>query len=325
MLNTILDYTIFDHFTKNQPAKIPSGSEEENEYWNSFWKYLKQGTDLVITNFNDEQNIFLNQLTTGRKETKINTEFRFKKPHKCKFPKEQNIRTVFFLNEPLENDRIKYRINNGFLFGFQEDYHDAWKSLYFFGKYKVLPVRKSAKINFKSWAQLSDYILPFTDMIVVDNYMFDESLWDHNLFRIIKEFSKKTNVKFNLLLVSFAKRDQLSSYKDIHQVIKKKLLENQVQCNLSIILAREFFKEHDRGIFTNYLRIKSGDSFVYFDKNGDFITKGTDIDFHSLAEPDKFNAAKAALFHIAEIVEKLKTHPEKDKRLFGDLKNNLPD
>jgi hypothetical protein len=323
MLETIMDYSIFEHFTQNQPAPIPLGSAEENDRWLSFWNYLKSGCDLVLTNFQDKENLFLNNLTTGRKGTKIFTEVKFKKPYKCKFPKEQTPQTVLFIDEPLETEQKKYCKNNGLLFGFKNNYPETWENLSLHGKPKVLPVRNSTRQHFKSWNQLSEYILPFSDLIIVDNYMFDETVWDYNLFQIIKKFAEKATVKFNLLLVSFANREKLMAYKGIEQRIKKKLDDLHISCNLSIVLAKQSFKEHDRGIFTNYLRIKSGDSFVYFDKNGKFLTSGTDIDFHSLSEPDKFNASEAALSKIKEIIQHLETNNEKEKRLFGDLKNRL--
>lgn len=323
MLNTIIDYSVFEHLTQNQPPQIPVGTQEENDLWNSLWKYLKQGSNIVLTNYNSQQNIFLNSLTTGRKGTTFKSVATFKKPHKCKFPKDQNIQTVYFLDEQSESERIKYRKNNSLLFGFLDDYPIQWKKLSLFGMHKVLPVRKNTKTKFGSWNQLSGYILPFSDLIIVDNYMFDETIWDSNLFRIIEEFDKKCNTKFNLLLVSFVHSKILGAIGDVEGKINDKLKQMDIACNLSVVLANETIKEHDRGIFTNYLRIKSGDSFVYFDKNDAFITKGTDIDFHTLAEGDKFNASEAALINIKSIIEKLNSLADKDRRLFGNLKNRL--
>jgi len=323
MLHTVIDYNLFDHFTRHQPAQIPVGTAEENEYWHSFWKFLKEQSHVTLTNYQNQENIFLNVLTTGRKGTKFLPQEKFSKPHKYKFPKGQNPRSVFFLNEPEAAGQQKYRKQNGFLFGFPDDYPETWKKLSLLGKADVLPVRKDEEKRFSKWDQLSEYITPFTDLIMVDNYMFDESLWDYNLFEILRLFSQKTPVKFNLLLVSFADNKKLIGYANLGEKVKEKLKEMGISCNFSLVLAPQTLKEHDRGIFTNYLRIKSGDSFVYFDKTGKYLTKGTDIDFHTLASPNKFNASEAALRNVARILTELKTHPEREKRLFGDLKNGL--
>jgi hypothetical protein len=320
MLKTVIDYPIFEHFTQNQPPQIPVGSVEENEYWNSFWRFLKEGSDVALVNLSNQQNIFLNHLTTGRKGTTLKIVEKFKKPHKCKFPKDQNIQTVFFLDEKSESDQKKYRTQNGFLFGFGNDYPEVWRRLSLQGKDKVIPVRKNAEKRLESWNRLSDYILPFTDMIIVDNYMFDETLWDYNLFKLIKEFAGKARVKFNLMLVSFS-RDGFGP--GFESKIKQKLSDLNIACNVSIIIAPSSIKEHDRGVFTNYLRLKSGDSFVYFDKNGKLITKGTEIDFYSMAEPDKFNASREALKNIKHIVTEVSNRKDKANRVFGNIVNKL--
>ena len=326
MLKTILDYGIFEDFTTNQPKPVPLGTIEDINTWNSFWEFLKSGSDVTITNYKNEENIFLNDLTTGRKGTGCKLKEKFNRPNKFSFPKKTDIKSVFFIDEPTDNGKTSYRQKNGFVFGFKEDYLPVWKDLSLLDKPKVLPLRKSARVKFQSWSQLADYIPPFTDLIIVDNYMFDETIWDYNLFRIIEEFSKKTPVKFNLLLLSFMDDRKLTNtfVKNIYDEIKSKLDDKGINCNLSIALANQSIKEHDRGIFTNYIRIKSGDSFSYFDKNGKIITKGTDIDFHPLVETDKINASEAALYDIKEIIDKLAGDPKtKEKRLAGDLKNRL--
>jgi len=325
MLKTIIDFGIFEDFTSNQPKPVPIGTEEDIKTWNTFWEFLKSGSDVTITNYKNQENIFLNNLTTGRKGTKCKIEEKFNRPNKFIFPKNQDIKSVFLIDEPTGQGKISYRRKNGYVFGFKEDYTEVWKDLSLLEKPKILPVRKNAKIKLSSWNQLSDYILPFTDMIIVDNYMFDETVWDFNLLRIIEEFAKKTPVKFNLLLLSYFNENTLTkSYvSTLHKKIEAKLIEREIKCNLSIALANYNIKEHDRGIFTNYLRVKSGDSFVYFDKNGKMITKGTEIDFQPLVEVDKINASDAALADIHKLIDKLNSPLLKEKRLAGDLKNRL--
>lgn len=328
MLNTIIDFEIFDEFTNNQPQPIPLGSLEENNFWLSFWEYLKSGSNVIINNYRGQQNIFLNNLTRGREGTSVKLDSVFKKPHKCTFPKNYDIRTVFFLDEPVEVEKSKYRKNNGFVFGFKDDYSQIWKNLALLEKPEVLPVRKEAKFNFKSWSQLSDYILPFTDLIIVDNYMFDESVWEYNLLKIIEECSKKTPRRFNLLLMSFIHSKYPPNINELYNKLIAKFRDKDIICDLSIALATETIKEHDRGIFTNYLRIKSGDSFNYFDKDDKFFTKGTDIDFHTLVQSDKFNSSEEALSNISKIIIKLKDIDGRNrlndrKRLKGKFTNKL--
>jgi len=323
MLNTTLHYKIFKDFTRNPPQQVPLGSSEENKAYLSFWEYLESGSNINLIGNPGKNDILLTKLVTGRKGTSINLHSSFKKPHKCIFPKKQDIQTVFFLDEKLESEKNKYRSKNGYLFGFIDDYKQVWKDLALIEKPEVLPVRKDTEVNFSSWSKLSEYILPYTDLIIVDNYMFEDSISVYNLIRIIEEFSKKTPVKFNLLLISFKHDKQLFNIKDYYSNISKLLNDKEIKCDLSIVLANQSIKEHDRGIFNNYLRIKSGDSFTFFDKNEKFLTKGTDIDFHSMVKRDKFNASNAALKNINRIVNILRDPIYKEKRLIGNLDNGL--
>ena len=81
-------------------------------------------------------------------------------------------------------------------------------------------------------------------------------------------------------------------------------------------------KEHDRGIFMNYLWIKSGDSFNYFNQRNDIVTHGTDIQFLSMVSPDNFNSSKAVLENLSAIVNKTK-ESSSPGHTFGILKNRL--
>ena len=328
MLNTVIDYKILNHFIHNQPKQTTIENLDtlyENEYWNAFLKFIKEQSNIVITNITDLQFFFFKSLTTGRKDTTIRIEEKFIKPHKYKFPKNTHPHSVFFLKEDSEVAQKKYRKQNGFLFGFMDDYPNVWKFLALLQKREVIPVRMNENKRLKEWPEISEYITPFTDMIIADNYMFDKDLMEHNLIKIIKIYSQKTPIRFNLLLLSYAdeKKTTNNHYKEIKDFIITRIKELNINCNLSIVYATRSIKEHDRGIFTNYLRIKSGDSFNYFKKNGDYATKGTDIDFHTLAKPDKFTASQAALYNISEIIKNIEKHREKDLRLQGDLKNRL--
>ena len=98
MLNTVIEYEVFEDFCRTQPKQIPFGSAEENYLWNSLWGYLKSGSNITIANYSEQENIFLNKLTTGRNGTTCKLA-KFKKPHKYKLPKNQDVRNIFFLNE----------------------------------------------------------------------------------------------------------------------------------------------------------------------------------------------------------------------------------
>jgi hypothetical protein len=321
MLHTILDYEIFEGFTLNQPKPVPIGTDEENKEWTSFWEYLRKGTDLSIVNYKNEENIFLNSLTTGRRGTKISTSVSFKKPYKQVLPKDTSPWSTYFI---IENDEIikqNYRKKNGLLFGFQADYKQIWNQLSLINLPKVLSVRECSELQFNSWNQIEPYMTPFSDIVIMDNYILDENLWESNLISILKVLKKATPIKFNLLIITF-EGDKFKLDINISNKLKELLIDNKIICNLGIVLFTREFKEHDRGIFTNYLRIKSGDSFNYFDSKGNIITKGTDIDFYSMVENDKYIVTKNLLESVSKKISEIEGH-DRSKFVYGDLNCNL--
>lgn len=323
MLDTVIDFEVFENFCKSQPKQIPDGSEDDNDIWNSFWKFLKSGSNVTLTNYRDVGNVFLTGLTSNRKGTNIDMSEKYNPPYKNIFPKKTSNRTVFFLHETSDECQNGYRNNNGLLVGFLNDYKEKWKQLSLFRKDTVLPVRKEENNGLKSWQQISVYLTPFTDIIIVDNYIFsDENLWDSNLFQFLLTFNRATPIKFNLMIVSFIGRNDHIKFNDIYSKVQEKLRQNCINCNLCIVLTKQTLKEHDRGIFTNYLRIKSGDSFNYFDSNGNFITR-TEIDFHTMVEVDKCLAAETVLRNIKKIVDTLEKDSEKEKYIKGKPSYNL--
>ncbi|RLD51190.1 MAG: hypothetical protein DRI94_06695 [Bacteroidetes bacterium] len=325
MLQTVLDFSIFEDFVNLQPKQIPLGSEEENYYWLSFWNYLKNGTDLSIINFKETQNIFLTSLTTGRKGTKIKLSENFKKPYKNILPRETNIQSVFFIDEEDENEQQKYRNKNSLFFAFKNDYKIKWKELSLFKKSKILSVEKAEKLQFHSWSVLNEYLLPFSDLIIFDNFIFsgNKKKLQANLFKIIKEFSKVASVKFNLLIVSYIGYDFILNVEKIYDTLKEFLREEKIECNPGIVLTTNAIKRHDRAIYSNYLRINSGDSFNYFKSDGTFATKGTEITFFPLCENEKYITTENSLKKISEIIDNLAKREDADKYLIGNIKNKL--
>lgn len=331
---TIIDSAILDDFFSSIPQPIPLGDIKDVNCWNSFWTFIQSETDLSIQNHNADKNYnnpyfqFYTQMTKGRGDSKIAFEKeKFAKPFKSEF-RVDNPYTFYCINEEDEMEQSKYKRKNGLLIAFKNDYKKQWSDLKILNKYKEIPVRKnySGKI-FKSWHELGDYLLPFTDIVLADNYLLsDYSLVESNLKPLLLQLDKATPVKYNLTIITYEdqidkkyKRDGTQEYEKLNSF----KLENQLNCNLSFVMNKgSALREHDRGIFMNYLRITSGDSFNYFNSKNEIITNGTDIQFKSMALPESFNSAKAALENLAAIVSKMKkNYPT--THTFGTLENRL--
>lgn len=314
MLNTIIDYSVFDHFIKSQPAQIPIGSQEDNDVWNSLWNYLKQGSNVVLTNYQNQQNIFLNNLTTGRKGTTFKPETTFKKPKNCKLPKGQNIQTVFFLNEPLDSEKEKYRKKNAFIFGFVDDYPKVWKEISFIGKENVLHDRKSVNDDKRfTWDKFSEFILPFTDVIVRDDFLFkDIDEIENRFISIINALSNASSNKFKILvIVNKFKMDRKfkKNLNELYQYIEKQQLLNSSIDSIGFIHTA---KEHDRYIFFNYLEVDFG-------KIPDTSNAPTKISFHPYTIHNCYSDAKIILDDIKVIVN----NSIKNQDFAGNCDNRL--
>ncbi len=322
MFKTTLDYTIFEDFVQNQPKPIPFGSEKENKVWFSFWEYLKSGSNLVITNYNNQENIFLTGLTTGRKGSHCHLTTGFKKPDEHKF-KIKNPHSVYFLNETSNDSKRDFINQNGLVIGFKEDYFSKWKDFGITEHKKVIPIRENHLEKFRSWKELDKYILPFTDLIIVDSYIIDFRVIDNNLFEIIRRFNKSTPVPFNLTLFSFIGKEYKIDIKRLFRTMLSFFKRENIKCNLSIVLAPGELKEHDRNIFTNYIKINSQDSFNYFNQKNMYRTKGTELKFETLAEPENYLATKTIFNYLKMKIDEIKKLPESEKHLIGNMRNRL--
>lgn len=328
MLTTTLDTSLLLDLIKSQPRQIPFGSLEENIYWNSFWKFLKSETHLQITNFNNSVDfqgyeLFLNDLTSGRNESKLNLlELPFRKSHNFKLGSDIKPNNCFFINEPDLSAQVNYRKNNGYFFSFMEDYKKQYEKLALLNLNKTLIIRENTRINkLKSWSDISTYLTPFTDLIFIDNYIFkDENLHKYNLIPLLNTLDKSTPVSYNLLFISYEGDKERINVDHVYSELLKLRNTNHLKFELSIFIAKSEFKEHDRGLFMNYLRIRSGDSFNYFGENGEILTKGTDIEFYPYT--DSVNSVNSNLI-LQSIHLKIKKNIHKRWLFRGNLSNRL--
>ena len=327
-MDTILHGNLLCSFFGSQPKPIPEGTEYENNRWNSFWTFLKSKTDLILYNveqLNDFDKLMLTQLNRGRGNARIsNVKTPFSSHNheiKCNNPL-----TFYCLAEEDEASRNKYRKKNGYLFAFNDDLFSSWEKLSLLPYKKKHSIRKDLDKNlqsFTSWSKLSDYLTPFTDVVIIDNYIFnDPSLIPSNLEKILTELDKATPVKYNVTIYTFegegVNKINGRTVSDTLSEIKERL---KLRCNIELIIAKRYVKEHDRGIFTNYLTIRSGDSFNYFNSKGEIISKGTDLTFNTLADLEECEAVFITLSELSKNVNEIKEkYPE---MAFGHCTNQL--
>ncbi len=325
-MRVYLDGEIFSDFITRQPKQIPFGTKEENDCWNGFWQFCKEEADLHLCNpemINAQHQVLLNYLTSGRGETKFiakqGYDFEYKQQVNKDIPD-----ATFFLSEKNEQIQKRFVERNGRLISFQDNYYDKWKQFRLLDLETLCPVRKNSdQCLFYGWEQLQDYLVPFSDIVIVDNYLFsDPSLIPSNLEKILIQLDTATPVSYNLTIVSFDGITHVKEREKIYDLIQSIKKEKHLKFNLQLVFTTRKMKEHDRNIITNYLRIKSGDSFNYFDSKGNIITKGTEIEFQSMASWPVRNAADAILNDLKQTL-KVVYENFGETHVFGENKNGL--
>lgn len=331
MLKTYMDTKILSDFFLRRPEPVPIGNDGDNETWLSFWQFLKSNTELHLSgkmDMSQTESVFYTQLTTGRGDAPISISEKFIKPHKNTFPKKQSPFSLFFIDDDDLNSQDKYRMNNGYFFGFYNNYFDEWKKLNIVNDRKKYTVSKYTNTpNFHAWDDIIGKIYSLTDVIICDNYLLkDESLWESNLFPLVKALSVNALKYFNVLIYSFEgeRHELLNNLNRIFEYLSEGFKAKEISCKLGIILAPKKYKFKPRRIFTNYQFINSDDTFNYFDSQGKIITRETDITFNPITNPENIILFKESLFALHKNFEEV-IKSEKDRNLYtrGSLPNRL--
>jgi hypothetical protein len=319
MIRLYLDYSIFVDFVQKEPSSAWHSDKNSREIWNNFFSFIESGSDLTLLNVPDESNDqayhFLTLLTQNRGNSNVSLTRNFKSPHKYRFDEDANFQSVYMLNEESEEVQRKYLRNNHIQVSFKDNYLTDFSRLIFIDKPKGRAVRKKTG-DFHSWEILKDYLYKITDIVIADNYILsDRSILDANLIQMLKVIYNGRN-DINLTIISYSKNP--FDITDLKNDLTNKLKMHNLRDSFNLILLNSEIKEHDRGIFTNYIRIKSGDSFNYFNSKGEIITKGTELDFKNLTDPENYSLNQITLNALKEKVNKTV-----ETRKYLKIKNRL--
>lgn len=187
-----------------------------------------------------------------------------------------------------------------------------------------------------SWAVLDESIFPCAEIILVDRYVFtvkcrneDEEdykekkskIFELNLFPILR-WACLRNKTSRMNIIVFTQVDMRGGKgkgeKDKDEgkemggnvnLIKESLLKIGCVANVTIVLCSWKRYEHDRFLITNYLRLKSGDSFKYFgfDEGGKvkLQTHGAELDVACLASRSVYKNTMSVLQRGQDIINEL--------------------
>lgn len=175
--------------------------------------------------------------------------------------------------------------------------------------------------NINKWECIKKYVLPLTDVILIDKYLFsDDTLYESNAYTLLKilvgnEQDKKVNI---VIVTQKSNKDYTPDWEKIQNDIKTMLKKKRGCINVTFVflLADKETDEHDRTILTNYRRFYSGDSFNYVKSDGAIISKGREWEVSSLARKKSHNLALILLDDIQTKITLIKSrNPE---HIFGD-------
>lgn len=178
--------------------------------------------------------------------------------------------------------------------------------------------------SFNGWNKIKDYAYPFTDFILIDNFIFSlPDIIEHNLFEIIRTLFAGKQLAANIIIFTNKSHVHTPVEELTRNIATLVSHVTGVRSSCTIITWRdqrgiETFAEHDRTIFTNYLRFYSGDSFNYWDHTGKKITKGREFDITSLAKRENYVLAQQLIADLNEFVQNC--NPE---NITGDRKSNF--
>lgn len=175
--------------------------------------------------------------------------------------------------------------------------------------------------NFHSWEQLTtdNQLLPCTDIIINDRYLFknQEGRVKYNINGMLSALAN--NVKNRIDVVIFTLYDSFEFGQDkAFKIIESTLTKvTGIKPNITFVCSVDKSKiPHDRFVITNYRLLRSGDSFNYFNENGERVTNGGSLDIDSLANHETYVFVESLLEKLQDTYNSVKNL--NDSMITGD-------
>lgn len=276
-------------------------SSNEHPNYGDALRMLKSQCDLYL-NFSkdvllkDESlRAIIVQLTSGSKDSpkpRLSDTIFPPRPLKSNFNTELNDKNDLTAVYLLDDEKVSKVQDKGYLLvgGVGEEV-DTLSKLF----YEDYQFSKSftPKRDMPHWNALQETILPCTDIVIVDRYVFsDEGLLDYNLHAFLSELGgnfqgKKVKI---VIFTSLQQEGKGADGKKFYFTPDWNALKSGIKAYLQkvfnatssvTIVALRRVEEHDRTIFANYNNSFSGDSLNYYNSKWEVITNGRNYAVHS--------------------------------------------
>lgn len=184
---------------------------------------------------------------------------------------------------------------------------------------KFEPTRMFPIKILKDWSKFGENSSPCTDIIIADPYIFaqKEENYEVNILALLDQLCHAKGMPINIVIFTYKYyiENQNKEYPDFYDIISKIKKKIDVEPNVTIVTTTG---EHDRTIFTNYKLYTSGDSFKYFDNNGEHITKGRTFSIISIYDSDNKKLSSDFIEDMQKVID------GKGKNcILGDKKSNF--
>ncbi len=302
--------------------------QDSNSFFEICFNTIKNQLD-VFMNFSKEDVVndhkllsFFQLMTSGVGNTKkefLGIDIKPKRPLKSNTTNEFNKHELSAIYLISDESYDKLKNTGSVIIGKVGEELDVFKQLFFVndGNNEYFKELRIGENEFSKWEDLQPYTTPITEIIIVDPYIIkkpgsSDNIIDVNLINWIDILCDKTTTKVNIVIV-FNPSHASYELSDVKSRITKKI-KNKLGKSPNVTFIKTY-REHDRSIITNYLRI-TGNTFTYWNETGHKITNGKEIFIRSLACRTFYNNSYEVINDIQNIIDE---HPE---NIIGDKVSN---
>lgn len=326
-----MDLAFSDAFAKLKPVDVATFNDEA-EAWARIKRFLVQHADVIIdgdiADLSEEyvaKNPMLRYLLDKPAGTSLSFIAGIREERALEVSSEPKANPWrLFLFEGLREEAPVLSKKHGAWFLGAQAIMDAWPVL---GQHTLLNV--SADGDFSSWDDLAPYQHPLSAILVADRYMLSHMDRARDnvcqlLINLLPEDGSEYPTRIMLITEQVAKAYSLE---DIHEEVKNviKTQRPYVAFELSLVRAKALSQYHDRHVFTNYLFMKSGDSFNYFGRSPKATPVNTTLDLHPKMVSQYMKVAADKIMDLAKIVERTPRNVGLQQWIVGPKENPLLD
>lgn len=218
---------------------------------------------------------------------------------------------VFLLSNTDNCEDLEKRY--GYLFINNNNLIEKWSPVRWDREITTLaPGNNDVQFGFSSWSRLGKEKHPFTELLILDLYIlgdkFNQRIED-NIIPLIKSLLPDQNLSARVLKVTIITNHKEIAMLGITLERINRLIPNIELCiihyDYKFAPNNNFVGEHDREIYTNYLKFECGAGWNIFKTNGR-VNHRTTITIQSMVRNDVRNASAEAWKNLNEYRNKIK-------------------